>query len=102
MGGASPIAAIGHAAHAVAAGHARTVLVTVGWNGFTAMRPNPGARRQKLEIGALTRTFRDFYRPYGAVMPAQIYAWIARLYQKLYGVPPEASGEVAVACRAHA
>ncbi|MGH7898275.1 MAG: thiolase C-terminal domain-containing protein, partial [Candidatus Binatia bacterium] len=103
MGGASPVAAIGHAARAVAAGVASAVLVTVGWNGYTAMRPKPGARSgRRLEFSALTRTFRDFYRPYGALLPAQIYAWIATRYQRLYDVPPEAPGAVAVACRKHA
>jgi acetyl-CoA acetyltransferase len=102
MGGASPTAAIGHAARAVAAGLAKNVLVTCGWNGFTAMRPKAGKRQRRLEITGLTRTFRDFYRPYGAVMPAQIYAWIATRYQKLYDVPPEAPGAIAVACRSHA
>src|SRR5207237_6227980 len=87
MGGASPIAAIGHAARAIASGVASAVLVTVGWNGYTAMRPKPGARRgPPLQFTSLTRTFRDYYRPYGAVMPAQIYAWIATRYQKLFDV----------------
>jgi acetyl-CoA acetyltransferase len=103
MGGASPTAAIGHAARAVSSGLASAVLVTVGWNGYTAMRPKPGARRgRRLEFSSLTRTFRDFYRPYGAVLPAQIYAWIATRYQKLFDVPPEAPGAVALACRRHA
>ncbi len=103
MGGASPTAAIGHAARAVSSGLANAVLVTVGWNGYTAMRPKPGARRaRRLEFSALTRTFRDFYRPYGAVLPAQIYAWIATRYQKVFDVPPEAPGAVALACRRHA
>src|SRR5215470_17069274 len=61
MGGASPIAAIGHAARAVAAGTASAVLVTVGWNGYTAMRPKPGVRRGRAPgFTALTQTFRDF------------------------------------------
>ena len=102
MGGASPTSAIGHAARAVAAGLAKNVLVTCGWNGFTAMRPKPGTRQRRLEITGLMRTFRDFYRPYGAVLPAQIYAWIATRYQKEFDVPPEAPGAVAVACRSHA
>jgi len=103
MGGASPTAAIGHAARAIREGVASTVLVTVGWHGFSAMRPKPGAKRvPPLQFGSLTRAFRDFYRPYGAVMPAQLYAWIATRYINLYDVPPEAAGAVALACRKHA
>ena len=103
MGGASPTAAIGHAARAIESGIASVVLVTVGWSGYSAMRPKPGARRgAPLQFGSLTRAFRDFYRPYGAVMPAQLYAWIAMRYQHLYDVPPEAPGAIAIACRKHA
>ena len=103
MGGASPAAAIGHAARAIEAGVAEAILVAVGWNGFTAMRPKPGARRgRRLAFTSLMQTFRDFYRPYGAVLPAQVYAWIATRYQQLYSVPPEAPGAVAIACRKHA
>ena len=102
MGGASPVAAIGQAARAVQAGIARNVLVTMGWNGYTAMRPKPGTRKRRLEISGLMRTFRDFYRPYGAILPSQMYAWIATRYQKLFDVPAEAAGAVALACRAHA
>ncbi len=103
MGGASPVAAIGHAARAVSAGLASLVLVVVGWNGYTAMRPKPGARRVRLpELAATVRAFRDFYRPYGAVLAPQVYSWIATRYQRLYDVPPEAPGAIAVACRKHA
>ena len=103
MGGASPVAAIGHAARAVSEGLASAVLVVVGWNGYTAMRPKPGARRiRPPEFPATVRAFRDFYRPYGAVLPAQVYSWIATRYQRLHDVPPEAPGAVAVALRKHA
>jgi acetyl-CoA acetyltransferase len=102
MGGASPVAAIGHAARAVTEGIASAVLVVVGWNGYTAMRPKPGARRVRVpEFKATVRAFRDFYRPYGAVLPVQVYSWIATRYQRLYGVPPDAPGTVAVAMRKH-
>ena len=102
MGGASPGAAIGHAARAVTEGIASAVLVVVGWNGYTAMRPKPGARRVRVpEFQATVRAFRDFYRPYGAVLPVQVYSWIATRYQRLYGVPPDAPGTVAVAMRKH-
>jgi len=102
MGGASPVAAIGHAARAVTEGIASAVLVVVGWNGYTAMRPKPGARRVRVpEFQATVRAFRDFYRPYGAVLPVQVYSWIATRYQRLYGVPPDPPGTVAVAMRKH-
>jgi len=103
MGGASPIAALGHAARAVESGTARHVLVTVGWTGYSAMRPKPGSRRRdKLVLAALEGTVRDFYRPYGAVTAAQMYGWIMTRYKLVYGVPDEAAGAVAIACRKHA
>jgi acetyl-CoA acetyltransferase len=103
MGGASPAAAIGHAARAIEDGVAGTVLVTIGWSGYTAIRPKAGARRAPSpQPNPMTRTIRDFYLPYGAALPSQIYAWIAMRYQKLFDVPPEAPGSVAVACRRHA
>jgi acetyl-CoA acetyltransferase len=103
MGGASPVASIGHAARAVSEGIASAVLVVVGWNGYTAMRPKPGVMRVRPpKFAATVRAFRDFYRPYGAVLPAQVYSWIATRYQRLHDVPPEAPGAVAVAMRKHA
>jgi acetyl-CoA acetyltransferase len=103
MGGASPIAALGHAARAIETGAARHILVTVGWNGYSAMRPKPGSRRRdRLSFAALERTVRDFYLPYGIVSAAQMYAWIMTRYKRLYGIPDEAAGAVALACRKHA
>ena len=103
MGGASPIAAIGHAARAIEAGAARHILVTVGWNGHSAMRPKPGSRsRDRLTLAAVARTVRDFYVPYGIISAAQMYAWIMTRYKLLYDIPDEAAGAVALACRKHA
>ena len=103
MGGASPTTALQNAATAVAAGVADNVLVVLGWNGYSALRPKPGRPPQRaMNMNTLTRTIQGFYMPYGVMMPAQMYSWIATRHKHLYGVPDEAMGEVALACRAHA
>jgi len=105
QGGASPTAALQTAAMAVSAGVASSVLVVLGWNGFSALRPKPGTRRASggsMGVNALLTTLRDYYGPYGATAPVQWYAWIAMRHKQLFGVPDEAMGAVAIACRKHA
>lgn len=104
MGGASSVAAVQNAAIAVATGVATNVLVVVGWNGYSAFRHRPGARRPRrgMDANAVADVLMDFYLPYGARSAAQFYGWIATRHQQLYGTLATDLGEVALAFRRHA
>ena len=67
MGGASPVAALQHAALAVSSGAARAVVVPVGWNGYSGARIKTMATASALTT--FRRTLRDYYMPYGTVAP---------------------------------
>lgn len=103
MGGASPTASLQTAAMAIHAGVAEAVLVPIGWNGYSAIRPRPDARPSKRRFSAaFFETVRNFYGPYGLRSAPFWYAMYLQRYVDLYGVPPEAAGEIAVLSRKHA
>ncbi len=103
MGGASPTAALITASMVVAAGVAEVVLVPIGWNGYSALRPRPDARPNKRRFtAAFFETVKNYYAPYGLRSAPWWYSLYLERYVKYYGVPPEAAGAIAIACRKHA
>ena len=104
MGGASPTAALQSAAMAIAAGIANTVVVTVGWNGYSAMRPRPNVRpsKRRMDPGPFIDVSRNFYAPYGVRSAVQWYSMYIQRYVDLYGITPEDAAQVALTSREHA
>jgi len=103
MGGASPVAALINAAMAISTGLANTVLVPLGWNGYSAIRPRPDARPNNRRFtAAFFETVRNYYAPYGLRSAPWWYSMYLQRYAEYYRVPPEAAGAVAIACRKHA
>jgi acetyl-CoA acetyltransferase len=103
MGGASATAALLTASMAIATGAADVVLMTVGWNGYSAIRPRPDARPNKRRFNAaFFETVKNYYAPYGLRSAPWWYSLYLQRYAKYYNVPPEAAGAIAVACRKHA
>ena len=104
MGGASPTASLQSAVMALASGIATNVLITFGWNGYSAMRPRPGVRRTKrgMSPGPFIEVSRNFYAPYGVRSAVQWYSLYIQRYCDLYGIGPEDAAQVALTCREHA
>ncbi len=95
VGGATPGAALHHAAMAIATGQASTVLVTAGENRATG-------QSRDAAVAALTQVGHPYFEnPYGPLIPA-FYAMIARRYMHTFGTTREEMAAVAVAARAHA
>jgi acetyl-CoA acetyltransferase len=66
MGGASPTAALINASMAVATGMANVVLVPIGWNGYSAIRPRSDARPNRRRFSAaFFDVVKNYYAPYG-------------------------------------
>ncbi len=104
MGGASPTASIQTASMVVSAGLAEHVLVVVGWNGYSFLRPRPGAPmpRHGVTVTSAFDALQDFVLPHGAIMPAQFYGFLCNRHKQLYGTKDTDTGHVAMAARKHA
>ncbi len=104
MGGASSVAAVRNAAMAVATGMAECVLVVVGWNGYSWLRPREGVPmpRHGLAVGSAQDVVIDLMVPQGALSPTQFYAPVANHYCATYGIDERHTAAVALSARRHA
>ncbi len=97
MGGASAVASLLTACMLIDTGIARHVLLFCARNGRSGARVDP---RSIHPPGTAFR--RDFEHPYGAMVPAQWYAMIARRHMFERGSTREDAGALAVQQRAYA
>ncbi len=95
VGGASPLVMLHHAAQAIRAGAAETVLVCAGENRATGMTRDAA-------VAALSAVGHPYFEaPYGVGIPS-LYAMVANAYMARYGTRREEMAAVAVNTRAHA
>lgn len=104
VGGASSVAGIRNAAMAVATGVANAVLVVVGWNGYSWMRPRDGVPtpRHGLAMTSAQDVVTDVMVPQGAIGATQFYAPVANRYRHERGVTDEDAAAFALTMRRHA
>lgn len=104
MGGASPTAALQTAAMAVSCGLVRAVLVCMGWNGYSALRPRREVQptSRTMNLGPMGESIKNFYAPYGIMSAAQQYSFYLRRYVEQFGIPEDPAAAVALTCRSHA
>jgi acetyl-CoA acetyltransferase len=95
-GGATPAVMLAHAAAAIVAGLAHTVLVCTGENRATGLNRDSAVSALAAAVG-----HPYFEYPYGPSIPG-FYAMIARRYMHEYGVTREQLAQVAVTTRRHA
>jgi acetyl-CoA acetyltransferase len=94
-GGGATCGMVAHAAAAVAAGLADTVVC---WR----VRKRASGGRPWAQIGASTGGDAQFGAPYGLLRPADQVALLMRRHMLEYGSTSAQLGAIAVACRAHA
>src|SRR5258706_3715545 len=94
-GGASPAVMLKHAADAIVAGQAETILVCAGENRAT------GQSRDSAVAALMAVGHPYFEQPYGTSIPG-LYAMIANRHMHVYGTTREQLAHVAVNTRQHA
>jgi acetyl-CoA acetyltransferase len=92
IGGTSFLLHVRHAAAAIRAGYARTVLITHGESGRSRVGAAPWPRAASLPLG-------QFEAPYGTTGPTSTFTIPALRYMKEYGLTHEQLAYVAVAQR---
>ncbi len=95
VGGGSPAVMLKHAAEAILAGSADTILVCAGENRAT------GQSRDSAISALLAVGHPYFEQPYGGSIPGY-YAMIARRHMHMYGTTREHLAQIAVNTRRHA
>jgi len=95
VGGATPAVMLKHAAEAIAAGSADTVLVCAGENRAT------GQSRDQAVAALMAVGHPYFERPYGPSIPG-MYAMISRRHMEEFGTTERQMASVAVTARHHA
>ena len=95
VGGGSPAVMLKHAAEAILAGSADTILVCAGENRAT------GQSRDSAVSALLAVGHPYFEQPYGGAIPG-FYAMIARRHMHVYGTTREQLAHIAVNTRRHA
>ena len=105
LGGASSVAAIGHAVAAIVSGLATRVLIVGGWRGYSDRRLGAGGDDllDKLAQAFPAPEFRrQLEHPYGLIVPLQYYALQANRWIREFEIDLSALGAVSLACRSHA
>jgi len=95
VGGATPAVMLKHAAEAIIAGQAETILVCAGENRAT------GQTRDALVASLMAVGHPYFEQPYGGSIPGY-YAMVAQRHMHVYGTTREQLAHVAVGTREHA
>ena len=95
VGGASPAVMLKHAAQAIVAGQAETILVCAGENRAS------GQTRDEAVASLMAVGHPYFEQPYGTSIPG-FYGMIAQRHMRVYGTTREQMASVAVNTRGHA